>query len=190
MLYLIRHGQTDWNAEGRLQGRQDIALNSQGRSEAAHNGQNLARLITNHHDFDFVASPLGRTRETMEIVRQEMALPVDDYRIDKQLLEISFGDWEGYTLEEIARKSKKLVQDRITRKWDFIAPGGENYDMLCKRLEPWLSAVATDTVAVCHGGIIRALLVMLGAMTTDGAAAFVVPQDQIYVWHGKQGEWI
>ena len=102
LIYMIRHGQTAWNAEGRLQGQKDIPLNDTGRSQAAGNGHALKGILGDTvSDFDFVASPLGRTRETMEILRRAMGLPPLAYRTDPRLVEVSFGDWEGHTLAEL-----------------------------------------------------------------------------------------
>ena len=76
-LYFIRHGETDWNAEGRYQGSQDIPLNDRGRLQADQNGQLLARLLkrAGRHpsEFNWYCSPLGRTRETMQRIRSAFA---------------------------------------------------------------------------------------------------------------------
>ncbi len=189
MFYLIRHGQTDWNAERRLQGQKDIPLNDLGRKQAARNGDRLAALIGDPQRYDFVASPLGRTRETMEIVRHQMGLEPEDYRTDNRLLEISFGDWEGFTFDEIRIDSNDAVEERHVRKWDFLQPNGESYQILCDRVEGWLSQVEKDTVVVCHGGVIRALLHLLEGTSTNEIVKMIVPQDQLWVWDGKRGIW-
>src|SRR6478752_5939874 len=95
--YILRHGQTDWNAEWRLQGQQDIPLNDLGRRQAQENGLRLKALARSFDGYDFVASPLGRARETMELARAAAGLPPDAYRIEDRLKEICFGDWEGHT---------------------------------------------------------------------------------------------
>src|SRR3712207_5584074 len=98
MLFVIRHGETDWNAEGRLQGQRDIALNARGRDQARRNGQALAsHLAAERLDpatLSYVASPLGRARETMEILRRALDLPPTGYRLDERLKEVSFGSFE------------------------------------------------------------------------------------------------
>ncbi|MEO1066982.1 MAG: histidine phosphatase family protein, partial [Pseudomonadota bacterium] len=86
LIYFIRHGQTDWNAEARFQGQQDIPLNDLGRDQARRNGTTLRDLI-DPADFDFVASPLSRTRDTMEIVRRAMGLDPMTYAMDERLRE-------------------------------------------------------------------------------------------------------
>src|SRR5690606_32233692 len=73
-IYLVRHGQTDWNAEYRLQGQADTDLNETGRAQAGRNGRRLAGLVADPAGFDFVSSPMRRTRETMERLRAAMGL--------------------------------------------------------------------------------------------------------------------
>ena len=70
-IYFVRHGQTDWNAEKRLQGQTDIPINARGRAQARRNGRLLAGYLADPAALDYVASPLGRTRETMEILRAD-----------------------------------------------------------------------------------------------------------------------
>jgi len=81
-IYYIRHGETDWNASGRLQGAQDVALNGRGIEQAIHVGAVLEDLFARDGrdapSFAFVASPLGRARRTMELVRRTLRLPPDD----------------------------------------------------------------------------------------------------------------
>src|SRR5258708_30463243 len=101
MIY-IRHGETGWNGEGRLQGAQDTSLNKLGRKQATSAGSILADLFArearSRQSLAYVASPLGRARSTMELVRGALRLPPRDYAIDDRLREIGYGDWEGSTL--------------------------------------------------------------------------------------------
>ena len=94
-IYYIRHGQTEWNALGRLQGAQDIPLNELGREQSAHAGHVLADLFRrdgeNASSIGFVASPLGRARQTMDLVRGVLKLPLSGYAIDDRLREIGYG---------------------------------------------------------------------------------------------------
>src|SRR5215475_10386469 len=89
VIFYIRHGETDWNVTGRLQGRHDVPLNVRGRAQAMHCGDILrdifAREGRNVAKLDFVSSPLGRARTTMELVRAPLGLPTDDYRVDPRL---------------------------------------------------------------------------------------------------------
>ena len=190
MIYLVRHGQTDWNAEMRLQGQKDIPLNDFGREQAARNGARLVELIDEPSKFDFVASPLGRTRETMEIILAQFGRDKNSYRADDGVIEITFGDWEGYTFNELRVEQNDAVEERLANKWSFIQPNGESYQIMCARVAIWLDTVTRDTVVVCHGGTIRALMVLLAKMPTKLAAELTIPQDKIYQWDGERGRWL
>lgn len=179
---MIRHGQTDWNAEERLQGQKDIALNALGRSQASRNGKTLLDMIDGDPSaYDFVSSPLSRTRETMERLRTAMGLEPAAYRTDARLLELSFGDWEGHTLEEIASVAPERLAARLEQKWSFIPPGAaaESYEILSWRVGAWLKSVGGPTVCVSHGGVIRSLFRLVGNMPEDEAATIAIPQDRI-----------
>lgn len=189
-LYVVRHGQTDWNAVGRFQGQRDIPINDTGRGQAQRNGELLAALLDDPASPDYIASPLARTRETMEIIRRTLGLPARGYEIDGRLKEVSYGAWEGYTTDEI----RQLVpDDRRTRrddKFNYAPPRGESYAMLLDRVKAWLPYLERDTVCVAHGGIIRVLRHHLGGMDPTEAVRLEVPQDQVFVWDGKQTRWV
>nr|WP_210270337.1 histidine phosphatase family protein [Ensifer oleiphilus] len=193
MIYVIRHGQTDWNAESRLQGQKDIPLNDTGRQQATGNGLALAAILgADAQQFDFVASPLGRTRETMERLRRAMGLDPTLYRTDDRLKEVSFGDWEGFTLPELKRSVPERIAERRKVKWDFIPPGddAESYEILSWRIAAWLKDVNGPTVCVSHGGVIRALFKLFGEMDEDEAASAAIPQDRLLRIAGNTIGWI
>lgn len=191
-VYFVRHGQTDWNAELRFQGQQDIAINETGRSQARRNGVRLAELIAEPAAFRFVASPLGRTRETMEVIRGELGLDPADYGTDDRLVEINYGDWEGSTLDEIENRHPELVATRRKDKWNYVPPGkrAESYAMQSVRFEPWLEEVERPTVCVTHGGILRCVLKLRGGMSGQEASDIIVPQDRILALDGTRVEWL
>ncbi|KOF12912.1 phosphoglycerate mutase [Ensifer adhaerens] len=193
LIYLIRHGQTDWNAESRLQGQKDIPLNDTGRQQATGNGIALGAILgADATQFDFVASPLGRTRETMERLRRAMDLDPTAYRTDDRLKEVSFGDWEGFTLPELKRSVPERIAERRKVKWDFIPPGddAESYEILSWRVAAWLKDVNKPTVCVSHGGVIRALFKLFGEMDEDEAASAAIPQDRLLRIAGNSIGWI
>ncbi|MGV8936335.1 MAG: histidine phosphatase family protein [Allorhizobium sp.] len=182
LIYMIRHGQTDWNAEGRLQGQKDIDLNALGRSQADRNGRHMVEQLGDRvDDFDFVASPLSRTRETMERLRAAMALDPTNYRTDERLVEICFGDWEGFTIAQMRKLSAGKVEARSIGKWHFIPPGdlAESYEILSWRVGSWLQSVDRPTVCVSHGGVLRSVFRLVGEMEPDDAANLNIPQDRI-----------
>ena len=192
LVYFVRHGQTDWNAEHRLQGQADVALNALGRSQASRNGRKLAELIADPADFDFVASPLGRTRETMELVRVAMGLEPQGYRTDPRLMEVHFGDWQGHTLAELDQLTPGATAARTLDKWHFVPPGahGESYAMLYGRTKPWFGELLRPTVCVTHGGIFRVLFRMAGHKPEKEAAALDVAQDRVLRSEAGKLEWL
>ena len=182
LIYVVRHGQTDWNAERRLQGQKDIPLNAIGREQARLNGIDLAEiLMVEGIAFDFVASPLTRTRQTMEIMRTAMGIDPRGYRTDERLVEVSFGDWEGFTLKELKATQRDRVSERNLNKWDFIPPGddAESYEIMSWRSASWLNSVDKPTVCVTHGGVIRSLFKMIGDVPKHEAAEGEIWQDRI-----------
>jgi len=196
LIYAIRHGQADWNVEGRFQGSRDVPLNALGELQADENGVLLGDLLGNRaRDFDYVASPLERARETMERVRAAMGLPVDDYRTDDRLTEVSFGDWEAHTLPELAAlddADRMRIAKRAHDKWDFQPPGenAESYEILSWRVSAWLNSVRQPTVCVSHGGIIRCLFYLIDGLDRSAAANLSVPQDRILKVEGDRLHWL
>src|SRR5271156_3790836 len=162
-IYYIRHGETQWNAEGRLQGVQDIPLNDLGRRQSAHAGNILGDLFArdgrDEKTLSFVASPLIRARSTMELVRGKLSLPTQGYTLDDRLREIAYGQWEGSTLPQMQVEDPELFARRQTEKWTVAPPGGESYVQVQARVQDWYQSLLTDTVAVAHGGTARALMV-------------------------------
>ena len=186
VIYYIRHGETSWNAEGRLQGAQDIPLNDLGRRQAAHAGHVLAELFArdgrDKSSLPFVASPLGRARTTMELVRGALKLPPDEYALDDRLREIGYGVWEGSTLAEMQAADPLLFARRLTAKWTMAPEGGETYEAVQFRMRDWYDSLAADTVAVAHGGTARALMVALGIETPVSASDLLIEQGAVYVF--------
>jgi probable phosphoglycerate mutase len=186
VIYYIRHGETSWNAQGRLQGTQDIALNDLGRKQAAHAGHVLADLLTrdgrDKATLPFVASPLQRARATMELVRGALKLPTDSYALDDRLREIGYGVWEGSTLAEMQAADPELYARRLTAKWTMAPRGGETYAEVQARMREWYDTVTGDVVAVAHGGTARALMVALGVETETSAADLPIEQGAVYVF--------
>lgn len=190
--YFVRHGQTDWNAEGRLQGEADMQLNAFGRTQAQANGRRLAELIERPETFDFVASPLSRTRETMELLRAAMGLAPEGYRTDPRIVEVHFGDWQGFTYAELEQRAPGSTALRDADKWNFLPPGegAESYRMLTRRIEPFLAGLDRDTVCVTHGGIVRTLFYLTGTLDVAACADLVIPQDRVLRLQDGALEWL
>jgi probable phosphoglycerate mutase len=190
-IYFIRHGETDWNVEGRLQGQKDIPLNDLGRVQAEEAGRRLMGLVPHVEDLAYVASPMTRTRETMALLRKAMGLEPDHYRLDGRLVELTFGDWEGLTWKEVRKKEPQLASLRERDKWNYAPPGGgESYAMLADRVRPILDDLTRDTVIVAHGGVARAFLAVACGVSTRNAASIDIWQGKVLVIEGRKHRWV
>jgi len=188
VLYYIRHGETDWNAEQRLQGHRDTPLNTRGRGQASHCGGILRDLLARDGrvaaDCAYVSSPLVRARQTMDLVRATLDLDPNAYALDDRLIEISFGDWEGLTLPEIAARNPDALVARERDKWGFTPPGGESYHDVTARVGAWYATVTRDTVVTAHGGVARALVAHFNILPHEEAVHADIVHGVVYVFAG------
>jgi broad specificity phosphatase PhoE len=188
VLYLVRHGETDFNVAQRLQGRYETNLNANGRRQARESAAVLRDLIEREQhqpaDYPYVCSPLQRARETMEILRAELGLDPKAYEVDARLAEIAYGAWEGFTLPEIQARDPDVLQQRERDKWDFTPPGGESYRDVARRVAEWYAAVTRDTVVVAHGGVARVLMANFHILPEDAAAHADILHAGVYVFSG------
>jgi len=191
-IYYLRHGETEWNALGRLQGALDIPLNARGRGQAEHAAGVLADLFAREGRdktaLPYVSSPLGRARSTMELVRGRLDLPAADYALDDRLREIGYGVWEGLTLPESEAADPEVYARRLLDKWTVAPSGGETYADVQLRMLDWYGSLLADTVAVAHGGTARALMVALGLETPASAAELYIEQGTVYVFRNGRLE--
>jgi broad specificity phosphatase PhoE len=190
-LYFVRHGETDWNRAQRYQGRQDVPLNATGRSQASRNGRLLAEMLGHGSGApDYVASPLLRARETMEIVRRELGLAPDAYRTDDRLAEIRYGHWEGQLWGELPRTDPDGYAAREADPWGWQPVGGESYRMLSERVALWLAEVRRDAVVVSHGGVSRVLRGLVLQLGGNEIARLEVPQDKVLLVTAGAARWL
>jgi broad specificity phosphatase PhoE len=187
-LYYVRHGETEWNAAQRLQGWRDPPLNARGCEQAVHCGEMLADLLRRDglepNRINYVSSPLVRARETMELLRGALALDPPAYDVDRRLIEISFGDWEGMTLREIKKSAPQALAEREHDKWGFTPPGGESYRDVARRVGAWYATVTRDTVVAAHGGVARALMANFLILPEEEATHADIRHGVVYVFSG------
>jgi uncharacterized phosphatase len=182
-LYLVRHGETDWNRQRRIQGSTDIPLNPTGRAQAETTGVLLARR---HWDGIF-ASPLSRAFETASIIAASVGL--GEPGALEAIVERNYGEAEGLNWEEIEQRFPG----------DTTVPGRETHDEVANRVIPALMELALahrgqNLIVVTHGGVIRSVLnvidpgVVHGSITNgsihsfelvDGALELVAFDDPI-----------
>jgi probable phosphoglycerate mutase len=144
----VRHGPTEWNMQGLIQGQTDIPLSDEGRAEVRR-----WALRADFAAFDWYASPLVRARETAEI------LGAAGLRTERRLMEANWGAWEGWSLERLRQDIGEIFAAMEAKGLDLMPPGGESPRMVRARLAAWLAEVASaqrPIVAVCHAGVVRA----------------------------------
>jgi broad specificity phosphatase PhoE len=181
-IVFVRHGETGWNAIGRHQGHRDIPLNDKGRGQARRNGMAVAEKFPDVAEFDFVASPLIRARETMEIVRTALGFNPAGYQLDERIKEIHYGAWEGFTDDELAACESQMFTQRQADLWRFVLPGGESYEILSKRVSDWLTKLERPTLVVAHGGVGRVMRHQLLGLDPQSVLVGVFPQDKVFRW--------
>jgi broad specificity phosphatase PhoE len=154
-LYVLRHGETAWNTERRVQGTKDSCLTERGRAQAVAMGRALrAELAREEGPVVFLRSPLGRVRETSLLVGAELGLDHDVWCEDRRLAELSYGRWEGSTWTDIERERPNAY---LAWKHDpeaFEMPDGETHAQLHRRTAEMLSEIAASgrrTVVIGHG---------------------------------------
>jgi broad specificity phosphatase PhoE len=154
-LLLARHGQTAWNASRRFQGSTDVGLSERGRAQAVALGQRLSgrRLAAVY------VSPLRRARETAAIVCEESGSVLPLVAVD-ELRELSLGEWEGRTVEEIKGQEGDPYLAWLRAPHDCLPPGGEPLDSVATRVRTALDRIAAahaeedEVLVVAHGGVI------------------------------------
>ncbi len=188
MIYLTRHGQTEWNLEGRMQGRMESALTPLGVRQAAAMAELVGALVERdgRKDWRLASSPAGRAQATAGAIARRLGLPVE---LDERLIEIGCGEWEGRLRADVAVSHPELF---ATREWFFNAPGGETYDEVFGRVSDWLAEQAPEpdrrVIAVSHGVAGRLLRGAYAGLERREILNQDVPQDAIFRLSGGRIE--
>ena len=183
VIFLVRHGETEWNREGRVQGRLDSPLTPLGREQATFAG----RLIRAHGPdplrLEVVSSPLGRAKETAHLICDAAGIPASFVATDVRLAEASTGEWDGLLYEEVERIAPEVVAAHPRHGWYLHSPSGERYEDVAARVASWLESVAARpaVVAVTHGIVSRVLRGIYAGLSRDEALGLPLPQDAVFV---------
>ena len=186
-IYLVRHGETEWNRAGRMQGQLDSPLTARGEAQARAMGETLAALEV--EGFDLLASPLGRTRATAAIIASALGRDPETMATDGRLMEMTWGDWDGLTRAEIEARDPGALAQRRADHWDYRPPGGgENYAMVALRVGDWLASrtPGQPLIVVSHGGAGRVLRGLYAGLSHTETLAQEEPQDAIYLLRDGQ----
>ncbi len=188
-LILIRHGETQWNVAGRLQGRQDTPLTANGLRQALSVGLRLSERVAALGDATFWVSPQGRARQTASVLGDVWSVPFERFVHDEALVERAYGAWEGRTYEEIERDLPDQYQAHKADPFDYSMPGGESRSALAERLLAWISGLdRTKThVVVTHSGCLRAFRGIYSGASRETILAYREPQTATFLV-GPEGE--
>ncbi len=165
-IYLLRHGETDWNREDRRQGRKGSDLTDKGLEQAHAMGHRLAGELTPGVHWRFQCSPQSRAEETARIVGTICGLVPT---IDDRLIEISMGSWEGLRWPEIDARWPGASADK--QRAHFRIPDGEPYAEVEARAQSWLDSLTGPTIAVSHGVFGRVLRTVFLGLDQEGFAS-------------------
>jgi broad specificity phosphatase PhoE len=186
-IYFVRHGETDWNREGRIQGQIDIPLNSTGHEQS----HRVARALKEHADglkIDrLVVSPLTRARQTMGYVCREFDLPETLVEIAPAMLELAFGVWEGRHFREMAA-DKSYPKDLLSH-FHWRPKDGESYEDGFERVQRWIGPIDGPTIVVAHGAIGRCLIGLVSDLSREQMVAVHTPQGRFCRLENGQIDW-
>ncbi|MEK7608661.1 MAG: histidine phosphatase family protein [Patescibacteria group bacterium] len=161
-LVVVRHGETDFNKSGKLQGRrEDLSLNTEGKTQA----NDLADMLAQEKVDAIFSSPLKRARKTADVIAKKVGMKITE---KEELSECDFGSLSGKTWKEVAKIAGKDMEyiDKTLLKYDYRPYGGESATEVKSRLTSFLRELKKtrhrNVILVTHGGIIRLLHKMLG----------------------------
>ncbi|MFA6125012.1 MAG: histidine phosphatase family protein [Sphingomonas sp.] len=175
-IYLVRHGETEWNVAGRFQGHLDSRLTERGLAQAEGYGRQLATLEAKIDVL--VASPLGRVRETTSIIRSFGRFPETEW--EPRIAEVSVGSWDGLTHVDIDAQWPSRLDGTTPFDWFFRSPDGESYDSALARVTEWMDSLDGNVLAVSHGLIGRLIRGVYLNLSREETLALPVPQDVIW----------
>ncbi|MBZ5759928.1 MULTISPECIES: histidine phosphatase family protein [Rhizobium] len=186
MIYLVRHGQTEFNAAGRWQGQVDSGLTTLGRQQAERVGATLRGLIDPDSTAIF-SSPLGRAADTAAIIAGAAGFG-DEIVFDPRLMEIGMGCWDGLTTYEIEMEWPGALDGLSRFEWFFHSPDGEGFAGFAERLLEALAEVkrhpAANKIIVSHGVAGRVIRGIYADLEQADALGLDVPQDAIFALDG------
>ena len=187
VLYLVRHGQSEWNRLGRIQGRTESLLTGHGREQAAALGRMLMKVLPDP-TIDIVASPLGRARETATIIAQELGRAASEVRLDERINDFDVGELTGYQgWDAVADDHPELARLRLEDPVRFQPSGGESGAEVLARSRDFLDArqaAGRDTLVVGHGVINKFIRAAARGVTGGGIIALGEDQEVVYRLEG------
>ena len=191
MIYLLRHGETAFNREGRIQGWLHSDLTDKGLDQARCMGERLGELIQNPQDWIMISSPQERALRTAGIVQSgaRISAPIETQDL---LKEITLGSWEGQLYEDIEVAFPEALAGSTRYDRVFRSADGENYEAFAARAAKALAAVeahsVADRIVVTHGVMSRLIRGFYAGLPKDDALKLDVPQDAFFRLEGGRIE--
>lgn len=182
-LLVVRHGETQWNAEGRIQGGRDTPLTLNGVRQAMAVGVALAERVEALGRPAFWVSPLGRAKQTASILAGVWCVPYADFVDEPLVAERNYGVWEGRRVQDIQRDAPDQHQADAADPWGYVVPEGENRAALDRRLRAWLQSLdrTRSHVVVTHSGCLRLLRGIYTGASAREIVAYREPQTSAFL---------
>lgn len=180
MIYLVRHGQTAFNAEGRLQGGMDSPLTALGIQQGQRLGRALAGVVPK--DSRIIASPLGRAQHTARLIREAGGFTAE-IETEARIAELQLGEWDGKLKLDIEHSSPDFDEGRRRWSWYFDAPGGTSFESISARISSWLDDARkfeAPTIVVSHGIASRVLRGLFLGLSREDTLKQDIPQDACF----------
>ncbi|PST18404.1 histidine phosphatase family protein [Mesorhizobium plurifarium] len=181
-ILLIRHAETQWNQEGRLQGRGDTPLTLNGVRQSLAVATALQQHVIRHRPVRYWVSPLGRARQTASLLSDCWAIPFHSFVEEPALAERAYGEWEGKTLAEVEAERPTEFGEHERDRWGYRPPRGESKADVGARIETWLRSIDPSArhVVVTHSGCFRAIRGICTNATRRQMDAYREPQTTAY----------
>lgn len=177
----MRHGETEWNLQNRMQGQLDSPLTQKGQAQAVKMGQILNREIADPHNYHMYTSPLGRTMHTSELVAQNFEFkPIKS----DLLMEVYAGSWGGKLRADIAHQYPDIENGKQPTM--CFSPDGESLEEMNARAKQWLVSLTEQAIVVSHGQIGFVIRALYTGLSFAEVYAKGDSQEGVYLLH--QGE--
>jgi probable phosphoglycerate mutase len=179
----VRHGETDWNRQSRIQGRTDVPLNAMGHRQS----ERVARGVGSHRVDRLITSPLMRARETMTHVCRALGRSPSAVEVAPAMIELAFGVWEGRTFHELS--ADPVYPKDLASHFRWRPEGGESHEDGVARVAEWIGTIREPTVIVAHGAIGRCLIGLLTSLAADELMGVPTPQGAYCKIENGRAEW-
>ena len=178
-IFLFRHGQTEWNLEGRFQGQLDSPLTPKGRVQARENAHKVVEHIGDIESIKIFSSPLGRAKSTAHIVCDELGISRDRIKFENRIMEFNYGVFEGKRKQDLI--ASEAFKAREQNKWFYKIEGGESYEIVAQRVQSFLNSIAEEeeVIVIAHEMVNRTLRGLYLDLAKEEILKFRQPNDVV-----------